>query len=237
MKSSVYKRHINNYSKHWWFQARKKIIQEIIKKNFNKSLNILDFGSGSGVNVDMLSRFGLVYIYEPHLKTRKYLRIKYKNKNKFRVLNKIGANKFDLIILADVLEHIKKDRDQIKILEKNLNKNGCILITVPAYQFLFSTKDMILKHYRRYNKNKIKNIFKKFHTIKLTYFNFFLFLPIALTIIFCKILNIKFIKTVESSPNNFINNALFHIFTIEKKMLNILNLPFGISILGLFKKK
>ena len=80
------------------------------------------------------------------------------------------------------------------------------------------------------------NIFKKFHTIKLTYFNFFLFLLIALTIIFCKILNIKFIKTVESSPNSFINNALFHIFAIEKKMLNILNLPFGISILGLFKK-
>ena len=186
MKNSVYKRHINNYLKHWWFQARKNIIQEVIKKTFNKNLIILDFGSGSGVNVEMLSKFGMVNIYEPHLKTRKYLKVKYKNKIKFKILNKVGAKKFDLIILADVLEHIKKDKNQIKILEKNLNKNGCILITVPAHQFLFSSKDTILKHYRRYNIKEIKNLFKRFYTIKLTYFNFFLFFPIALTIIFCK---------------------------------------------------
>ena len=123
MKNSVYKRHINNYLKHWWFQARKNIIQEVIKKTFNKNLIILDFGSGSGVNVEMLSKFGLVNIYEPHLKTRKYLKVKYKNKIKFKILNKVGAKKFDLIILADVLEHIKKDKNQIKMLEKNLNKN------------------------------------------------------------------------------------------------------------------
>ena len=236
MKSSVYKRHINNYLKHWWFQARKNIIQEVIKKTFNKNLNILDFGSGSGVNIDMLSKFGFVNIYEPHLKTRKYLKVKYKNKIKFKILNKVGAKKFDLIILADVLEHIKKDENQIKILEKNLNKNGCILITVPAHQFLFSSKDTILKHYRRYNIKEIKNIFKKFYIIKLTYFNFFLFFPIALAIIFYKTFNIKFIKKVESLPNNFINKIFFHIFSIEKKIINVLNLPFGISILGLFKK-
>ena len=236
METSAYNRHIDNFSQHWWAQARKKIFQEIIKKNLKKNLNILDFGSGSGANIEMLSKFGFVNIYEPHIKTRKYLKSKYKNKIKFRVLSKIGNNKFDLILLADVLEHIKKDTNQIKILEKNLNKNGCILITVPAYQFLFSTKDILLKHYRRYNKNEIKKIFKKFHTVKLTYFNFFLFPFIALTIIFCKVLKIKFIKTVENTPNNIINKILLKIFSIEKEIINIINFPCGVSILGLFKK-
>ena len=55
MKPDVYKRHIENFSNHWWFQARKKIIENTISKNFNKRLNILDFGSGSGVNIKMLS--------------------------------------------------------------------------------------------------------------------------------------------------------------------------------------
>ena len=45
MKPDVYKRHIENFSNHWWFQARKKIIENTISKNFNKRLNILDFGS------------------------------------------------------------------------------------------------------------------------------------------------------------------------------------------------
>ena len=240
MRNSVYKRHINNFSNHWWFQARKKIIEEIIKKKIKKKLRknfcILDFGSGSGVNVKMLSKFGFVNIYEPHQETRKYLQTKYSDKKKFRVLNKINNKKFDLIILADVLENIKNDKNQINKLNKNLNQNGHILITVPAYQFLFSSKDMVLKHFRRYNKQEIKELFKQFDTIKLTYFNFFLFPPIVLIIIICKIFKIKFTKTVENLPSYLVNKILFNVFNIEKKMINIFNLPFGISILGLFKK-
>ena len=136
-----------------------------------------------------------------------------------------------------MLEHIKNDKNQIKKLATNLSKNGHILITVPAYQFLFSSKDSTLKHFRRYNKGTIQKIFSKFSPIRLTYFNFFLFPPIAITIIICKILDIKFIKTVENAPIKFINRLLFNVFIIEKKIINILNFPFGLSILGLFKKK
>ena len=76
MNHDVYKRHIENQSTHWWFQARKKIIETIIKNKFKKKLEILDFGSGSGVNVKMFSKFGFVNIYEPHNKTRFYLKKK-----------------------------------------------------------------------------------------------------------------------------------------------------------------
>ncbi len=237
MKHDVYKRHIKNFSNHWWFQARKKIIENIIDKNFRKKLNILDFGSGSGVNIQMLSRFGFVNIYEPHSKTRHYLKLKYKNKKKFKVIGKLKKRKFDLIILADVLEHIKYDKKKLNELGQNLSKNGYILITVPAYKFLFSVKDKELGHYRRYNRNQILKLFENFHIIKITYFNFLLFLPISLSIIYYKILNINFIKKVESSPNFLVNKLLFLIFMIEKKLIQFLNLPFGVSLLGLFKKK
>ena len=236
MKPDVYKRHIKNFSNHWWFQARKKIIEDIILKNFSGKLKILDFGSGSGVNIKMLSKFGFVNIYEPHSKTRKYLKLKYKNKKKYKILKKINKEKFDLIILADVLEHIKYDKKELKKLDKNLNKGGHILITVPSYKFLYSIKDEILGHYRRYNKSKVSSLFKNYNTVKLTYFNFFLFIPISLIIIYFKFLNINFINKVESSPNFFINKILFSIFMVEKKLIQILDLPFGISLLGLFKK-
>ena len=227
---------MDNFSNHWWFQARKKIIEGIIKKKLRKNLCILDFGAGSGINVEMLSKFGFVNIYEPHKETKKYLQTKYSNKKKFRVLNKINNMKFDLIILADVLEHIRNDKDQIMKLNKNLNQNGHILITVPAYQFLFSSKDSVLKHFRRYNKQEIKEIFKQFNTIILTYYNFLLFLPAALAIIIFKILKFKFINTVENSPNQLISKILFNTFVVEKKFINVVNFPFGLSIFGLFKK-
>ena len=139
--------------------------------------------------------------------------------------------------MADVLEHIKDDKKIVRELSKSLKNNGFILITVPSYKILFSKKDIILGHYRRYSKKEILNLFKKFKTIKLTFFNFILFLPIALIIIFFKFLNIDFIDEVEKSPKKMINFTLFKIFNIERKLINYCNLPFGISMLGLFQKK
>ena len=75
MRGDVYKRHIENFKDHWWFQGRKKIIEVILKRNKNKKkLDILDFGTGSGTNLKMLSKFGKVYIYEPHQPTKVFLK-------------------------------------------------------------------------------------------------------------------------------------------------------------------
>ena len=237
MKNEVYLRHIKNYRDHWWFQSRKNIIEKIIKKNAKKKkLKILDFGSGSGVNLSMLSKYGHVSIFETHKETQKYLKNLYKG-TKFQVINSLNTHKFDLILMADVLEHIKNDKKQIKLLFKKLKKNGKILLTVPAFKSLFTHKDIILGHYRRYNIREIKEIFKKFRVLKLTYFNFFLFVPIALSLIFFKILKSNFIDSVEKKPNYIINFILFIIFNAESKVINTFNFPFGISILGLFEKK
>ena len=159
-------------------------------------------------------------------------------KSILEVCSKYSMTGFErMYFLIKAIEHIKYDKKELERLSKNLNKNGHILITVPAYKFLFSIKDKILGHHRRYNKSQISKLFKNFDTIKLTYFNFFLFIPISLIIIFYKILHINFIKKVESSPNFFVNKILFSIFMIEKKLIQFLDLPFGISLLGLFKKK
>ena len=237
MRQEVYKRHIKNYSEHWWFQARKKIIQSIIKKKIRKkSIKILDFGSGSGVNINMLSTFGQVSIYEPNKSAKSFLREKYKGK-RFKIINNFKNKKYDLIVLADVLGHIKDDHATVRKLNKILNNKGFILITVPAYKVLFSQKDKILKHFRRYSKDEIKKVFNKFNLIKLTYFNFFLFLPISTIIILMKIFNINFIDKVEKSPVKIINHILYFIFVSESRLINLFNLPFGLSMLGLFQKK
>ena len=235
MRKDVYKRHIDNFDKHWWFESRRNIIEKTLNKNIKKKVTILDYGSGSGVNIGMLSKFGKVNIFEPHKQTAIYLKKKYLGK-KYQILKKISDRKYDLIVLADVLEHIKNDKKKIKELSGKLKKNGKILITVPAYKILFTKKDIILGHYRRYTINEIKDIFKEFKIKKLSYFNFFLFLPISISLIFYKILKSDFIDSVEKKPNSVINFLLFSIFNFESKIINIFNFPFGISILGVFEK-
>ena len=85
---------------------------------------------------------------------------------KYSVINKYIERKYDLILLADVLEHIKDDKRIVKKLNKNLKKNGFILITVPSYKILFSKKDLILGHYRRYSKTEILNLFRNFKKVQ-----------------------------------------------------------------------
>ena len=242
MESEVYLRHIENEGSHWWFAARREIIFSVIEKNINYKMgqiNILDFGAGSGTNIDMLSKFGTVYVYEKDENTLNFLKEKYCHSKKVKITNEIKKEEFfDLILVADVIEHIKDDRATLNYLNGLLNKNGKILITVPAFNFLFSNKDKVLRHYRRYTKTQMNKIMSKnFEIIKLSYFNFFLFIPIAISILFLKIINVDFIDTVEKKPNAILNTALFKIFNIEKFLLNFLNFPFGVSLIALAKKK
>ena len=183
----------------------------------------------------MLSDFGNVYAFEPHKNTQEYLGKTFKKK-KIKIIKKFNKKKYDLIILADVLEHLKKDNKEIAKLSGKLKKNGKFLITVPAFQILFTKKDKILGHYRRYNIKDLLKVFKNYKVLKITYFNFFLFLPISIILIFFKFLNYDFIKKVEKKPNVFINYVLNFIFSLESRFINFINFPFGISIIGLFEK-
>lgn len=63
-----------------------------------------------------------------------------------------------LVLLMDVIEHVEDDAAFLKTLVAgNLVDAGtCILVTVPAYQWLFSAHDVFLRHYRRYSNRTLR---------------------------------------------------------------------------------
>ena len=236
MDNITFSRQIKNQEKHWWFQARKKIIEQIISDiNLKKKINILDFGAGSGVNLDMLRKHGLVDIHEQNKYARTAIKKKQiEIKNLYSTL-KIKKNFYDLILMADVIEHVKQPKQLLKNLKKFLKEDGRILVTVPAYQFLFSKKDEVLGHYRRYDKKRLKNELKGFKIENISYFNTFLCAPIVIMTLLNKILKRDYIKKVETTPNFILNKLCYFIFTAEKYFIKYFNLPFGISIYVLAK--
>ena len=235
MDNKTFSRQIKNQKKHWWFQARKKIIDQIISSiNLKKKKNILDFGAGSGVNLDMLRKHGLVDIHEKNKYARAIIKKEKKIKNLYSTL-KIKKKFYDLILLADVIEHVKQPKELLKDLKKFLKKDGHILITVPAYQFLFSKKDKVLGHYRRYNKELLKTELSGFKVENISYFNTFLCIPIIIMTMLNKFLKRDYIKQVETTPNFILNKLCYIIFASEKYFIKYFNLPFGISIYVLAK--
>jgi SAM-dependent methyltransferase len=70
------------------------------------------------------------------------------------ILNDISMlekNSMDCIVMMDVLEHIKEDNKFLKLVLERLKENGILIVTVPAFEILFSSHDIFLKHFRRYN--------------------------------------------------------------------------------------
>ena len=241
MDPRIYKLHIENEHEHWWYKARREIISSIISKFVfkNNKLKILDFGAGSGTNTIALSHYGEVYVYEKNKNALQHLKKKFEKISNIFVLDTINENIFfDLIIASDVIEHIKNDDEVIEFFSKVLKNDGNILITVPAYNFLYTERDKVIGHFRRYNSNMLKKkINKYFKIIKLSYYNFFLFFLSIVHFVFLKLFKIKsLITSPENTPNSFFNNLFYKIFSSEKFFLKHLNFPVGASIVYLAKK-
>ncbi len=65
---------------------------------------------------------------------------------------------FDTIIYIDVLEHIEDDRNELVMATKLLDRNGKLLVLVPAHMYLFSPFDDLLGHYRRYDRESLERV-------------------------------------------------------------------------------
>ena len=182
----------------------------------------------------MLRKYGLVDIHEQNKYARAAIKKEKKIKNLYSTL-RIKKKFYDLILLADVIEHVEQPKKLLKNLKKFLKKDGYILITVPAYQFLFSRKDEVLGHYRRYNKELLKKELSGFKVENISYFNTFLCIPIIIMTLLNKFLKKDYIKQAETTPNFILNKLCYIIFSSEKYFIKYFNLPFGISIYVLAK--
>jgi hypothetical protein len=61
------------------------------------------------------------------------------------------AGHFDVILLLDVIEHIADDRAFLdELIGGSLDRNGLVVVSVPAWDLLYGQHDLALKHFRRY---------------------------------------------------------------------------------------
>ena len=243
MENEIFQKMLKLESSHWWFVARRKIIQKAINNlDLPRNIRILDAGCGNGDNLSLLSTFGDLVAFEKNeyaLKTAKSKKIGeiYKAELPDKLPNTIKTN-FDLIVLLDVLEHIDDDSKSLTTVRKLMNNKGIILITVPAFQWLWSEHDVIHHHKRRYSKLELREKLDSsgFRIKYISYFNTLLF-PFALVErIGQKIFSPSNPEILEL-PNNKINFLLEKIFSLEAIFMNKISLPFGLSLVAIAEKK
>jgi SAM-dependent methyltransferase len=140
---------------HWWYRGRRRVIEEELRAlRLPDSIEILDAGCGSGRNMVDLARFGTVTGLE--LADASVARARSRGVGDVVQANleamPFEADRFDLAVSFDVIEHLDNDREALRELRRVVRPGGLLLVTVPAYQWLWSEHDTINHHRRRYTR-------------------------------------------------------------------------------------
>jgi len=213
----------------------------IIKTMPDKKCHILDLGCGSAVFSCLLAERGhKIFAIDPSQKmidlAQKRKKIK-KIDNKSLEIVKMGTKdlnkikqKFDVILILDVLEHIKNDWEVLLGLKKILKKRGILIITVPAHPTLYGERDKEMGHFRRYSKKMLKRLIQNtgYKLKKMRYWNLLGFIVYYYNEkITHKRINEK-IRYQEDKKSKIIKKIILRLLNAEKNI----NTPYGLTLLA-----
>jgi SAM-dependent methyltransferase len=228
--------------RHWWYRGRRTVLARTIAGlELPRPARILDAGCGSGRNMVELARRGTVTGVELSATSVRLAR----ERGIGEVIEgsvlemPFDAGSFDLAVSLDVIEHLKEDLDALRELRRVVAPGGLLLVTVPAYGWLWSGHDEINHHHRRYTRRSLQRVAEQagWEQTRTTYFNSLL-LPIAILL---RALDRLSTKTTESSldlwvPPGPLNWLLERPLTLEAALIGRGGrIPAGLSLLAVFR--
>lgn len=221
--------------KHWWHISKRRIVQSLIKNyNIVKDPKILDVGCGTGKNMEELLIYGPVWGLDNSQDAINFCKDRGLKNLKLGDAEDthLKSRSFNIATLLDVLEHTD-DNKTLQEMKRILKKGGLLIITVPAFSWLWSDWDVVLHHKRRYTINQLKDILKLngLLPLKITYLYSFLVIP---AFIIRKIKKIFFKKTYPSDfklSNSFLNFLLNILSKLEFALAQKIPIPIGTTIL------
>jgi|SRR3989344_4230635 len=226
---------------HWWFIGRRAAIKQFLR-DVSKDAKILDIGCSSGATISELKKTGYKNVYGADISKKAIEECKKNGLDRVYVRDASSLDfkdRFDVVIASDILEHIKEDKKTVKSWNKIMAPNGKIICFVPAFNYLWSIHDEVNEHYRRYTKKQLKMIFEEagFSIKKISYWNFFLFLPVFLLRKISSSSDKKDKKDNLQSSYPFFNNLLVNTLKFENFLLRFINFPFGVSAFIIAEKR
>lgn len=241
MDRAVFDRMAELDQNHWWFTARRRILEQIIRRTVRPPADarILELGCGTGHNLDMLGRFGRVEASEldDHARELAAERLgRPIEQAALPDLSRFSADSYDLVALLDVLEHVVDDKGSLGAIFTRLKPGGALILTVPANPWMWSSHDVAHHHHRRYRKPDLARLAREagYEIDLLSPFNTMLFPLIAGVRVVNKLRGHD--SADDALPSPAVNSALDRLFGIEARLIGRLPFPFGVSLVAVLRR-
>jgi SAM-dependent methyltransferase len=244
MDQQFYQEYAEIEDTHWWFRGRRAIFTRVLARfEHRPGLRILDIGFGTGAMLTFLSRYGAVVGMDMSEQAIRFARTRCDRPmlvgDVLRV--PLRSASVDLVTAFDIIEHVDDDAAALAELARLCRPGGHALLTVPAFQFLWGSQDVISHHRRRYTLRQLRARVEAagFRIATLSYFNAMLFPAVAA---------IRLARRLRGGPQGPIksdftmtrpgrvNDLLTRIFAAEGALVARWRLPVGVSLVCLAER-
>ena len=238
--------------RHWWFASRTRALLTMMNAiPLGCDLDLLDIGCGAGNMIHHLGRYGRVKGVEIDPRPVAMAHGRGYDVDLGDACQGLAYEDatFDVVTALDVIEHNQDDMSILREAHRILKPGGHVVVTVPAFMWLWSHNDEINAHVRRYTAAELRQRMEQvgFHMRRMTYNNFFVF-PMAAPLILLR-------RTGDSQPelashhlsedeyqvemepaSPSVNTILTAVGGLEAQVLRWINLPVGTSIIAIAQR-
>jgi SAM-dependent methyltransferase len=250
MEAKAYRQFLELERSHWWFRGRRSVYLGLLRHELagQRPARVLDLGCGMGGFLSGLAELGgRVFPSDISLESLAHCR---ERGFPAGVVSSGYAlpyqdASFDLVCLFDAIEHIPDHARVMREVARVLRPGGRVLVSVPAYPFLYANNDRVAQHQRRYTRSMLREVFEGagLRVTRNSHANVFLF-PLILPVVLGIKLGEKLLpRRVESDHTNlswplprFVHAFLRAVFAAELPFTRRFDWPAGHSIVALARR-
>lgn len=230
----------NQVGSHWYYRSKGKALLDML--HGVPADPVVDVGAGSGFFSKLLLRAGLAGSAEcvdPAYPEEHETTI---DGRPLRFRRQSGEQPVALILMMDVIEHVDDDVALVREYLDRLQPGGHVLITVPAFNWLWSGHDDFLEHRRRYTRASLEKVIEEagLEVVKTRYF-FGSLLPLVVPIRLWDKLVVKAGKREPRSSlrrhASWVNGLLSAVLNVERWLLFPVNRVAGLSVFCVARKR
>jgi ubiquinone/menaquinone biosynthesis C-methylase UbiE len=230
---------------YWWFVARREAALQFTEdfRPRREPLRVLDAGCGTGALLDRLEARSEIELYGLDFSGQalSYTRQRGHNRLVQGDLTRLPFpdGTFDVVTALDVVEHVREDEQALREVNRVLRPDGVLLVSVPAFRFLWGPHDTALQHFRRYTAGEMGVLMRRtgFRVSKLTYLLCLLFPAFLAQRLLARLRPRKEKPQAQVIPvGAFLNRLLIRLQGMELALARRLNLPFGATVFCVAQK-